>query len=217
MSAKLTIKKGMRFGRLIVVREAERYVSKHGVSRRRFECVCDCGVKSVSHLSSLMFGSTRSCGCLIRAKIINRNTIHGGCGTSEYRSWLEMNHRCHNKKASNYCDYGGRGIQVEDSWRRSFVAFLNDMGRKPSPKHSIDRVDNNGGYNKENCRWSTKREQANNKRNNLNITVGSETKTLAQWTRFKCYTGNLIGDRLRRGWSPNDAVNVEPFGKRRLK
>ena len=132
---------------------------------------------------------------------------HGMSGTPEYYAWKDMKRRCLNPNHKAYSDYGGRGIGVCDRWKNSFENFFVDMGTKPSPKHSIDRIDNNGDYSPENCKWSTRVEQQNNLRNNKPlITIGNETYTIAQWTEEKGYDKSVIYNRLENGWSEFDAV-----------
>ena len=131
---------------------------------------------------------------------------HGMSRTPEYRAWADIKARCFNPNNKNYSDYGGRGIGVCDRWKNSFNNFFADMGMKPSPKHSIDRIDNNGDYSAKNCKWSTKAEQENNKRNNRLITIGCVTLNIAQWTKEMGFARTVILDRLRRGWSEFDAV-----------
>ena len=141
--------------------------------------------------------------------------IHNIKRTSEYISWTNMKQRCFNPNHPRYLDWGGRGITVCDRWL-NFKNFLADMGTKPSPKHSIDRIDNNGDYSFENCRWATKAEQENNKRTNRLITIGSKTYTIAQWTKEMGFKQNVIYDRLNKGWSEFDAVMTPVNGKIRL-
>ena len=134
-----------------------------------------------------------------------RPISHGMTKTSEYISWKNMKARCFNPNYKNYSNWGGRGITVCDRWL-NFENFLADMGLKPTPKHSLDRIDNDGDYFPENCKWSTRVEQENNKRNNHLITIGCVTLTIAQWTKEMGFPKNLILMRLNREWSEFDAV-----------
>ena len=132
--------------------------------------------------------------------------FHGMTKTPEYDAWRTMKYRCFNPNYKQYSNYGGRGIGVCDSWRNSFENFFADMGLKPSPAYSIDRIDNDGDYQADNCRWATKTEQANNKRSNRLITIGCVTLTIAQWTFEMGFTEFVIYARLDLGWSERDAV-----------
>lgn len=126
-----------------------------------------------------------------------------------------MKDRCLNKRGDMYKDYGARGITVCDRWRDSFEAFLEDMGPRPSRKHELDRRDNEGPYSAENCQWSTKHEQANNKRNNILVTVGADTMTVAQWGRKMGVSDFMIHKRLKRGWAAEEAVMTPPSAMRK--
>lgn len=146
--------KGMRFERLVVVERAgTRY------EQAVWLCVCDCKTEVKVLGQSLREGRTKSCGCL-RAEV---NINHGKHKTSEYQIWLTMRQRCTNPNHNGYENYGGRGISVCERWN-DFTNFYADMGKRPSPKHSIDRKDNNKGYYPENCKWSTQSEQNRNQR-----------------------------------------------------
>ena len=134
------------------------------------------------------------------------NNTHGMTKTPEYCTWNQIKQRCFNPNNKNYLDYGGRGISVCDRWKNSFENFLADMKLKPTPKHSIDRIDNDGDYCPENCRWSTNVEQANNKRTNRLITIENETLTMAQWEKKMGYKQGVIERRLNLGWSEFAAV-----------
>lgn len=150
---------GQRFGRLLVVKKAppdHRSVSK-------WECQCDCGTSIIVLGPCLTRGSTQSCGCIKKELHTKRLTKHGelsaGRLTTEYSTWRNMLFRCESQKCDKFKYYGGRGIMVCERWH-TFEHFLADMGRKPSPKHSIDRYpDNDGNYEPRNCRWATAKEQ----------------------------------------------------------
>ena len=141
-------------------------------------------------------------------------TIHGMYGTPEYRSWQHMKSRCFNPNHKNYLDYGGRGIKVCDLWL-NFENFLADMGLKPTAKYSIDRIDNDGDYCPDNCKWSTQTEQVNNRRSNRLITIDDVTLTIAQWAKKMNISEQLIYGRLKLGWSEYRAVMTPVRYKRK--
>ena len=167
---------GQKFGRLTVIRFAGK--DKHG--RSTWLCRCECGKQTTIEMSQLVTGHTLSCGCLKLEKTVERSTTHGHARrrdkSPEYRSWGAMLTRCRNQNLPHWGDYGGRGIKVCDRWLHGegglsgFECFLLDMGKKPSPKHSIDRwPDKNGNYKPGNCRWATPKEQARNTRRNTKL------------------------------------------------
>ncbi len=145
--------------------------------------------------------------------------------SSEYLSWRGAVSRCTKPHDKNYNKYGGRGIGVCDRWRHGekdrsgFQCFIVDMGDKPSKKHSLDRINNDGDYSPENCKWSTHREQCNNRRSSKWITLDGETKTLVQWCRIYNHPRGRIHARLKAGWSVDDAFKkaLVPSGLTRLK
>jgi hypothetical protein len=127
-------------------------------------CTCSCGKSIETYAISLYLG-TQSCGCIQREITSKRATVHGKYGIPEYLVWAAMKRRCNNTKTKDYPGYGGRGIKVCKEWD-SFDQFIIDMGQRPTSKHSIDRINNDEGYSKDNCRWATAKEQANNTRRN---------------------------------------------------
>lgn len=136
-------------------------------------------------------------------------TTHGMSNTTEYKTWERIKKRCYNKNVYNYCDYGGRGILMCDEWKNSFEVFYKDMGDRPEGT-SIDRIDNDKGYSKENCRWATNEEQCNNRRSNINITYKGETQTLAQWCRELNLEYQTVKARIQEsGMTPDDAFELE--------
>ncbi len=132
---------------------------------------------------------------------------HGKSKTPEHRCWLKMKERCTNPNAINFERYGGRGIAVCEEWRTDFLAFYRDMGPRPSPSHSLERIDNLRGYSKENCRWATIYEQANNTRRNILITRDGRTQTRAQWCRELGLNEVLVRQRMGRDkWDAERAM-----------
>lgn len=160
------IASGQIFGRLTASHEATPELKKTLKYAFYWWCVCRCGVIKRIDERSLTRGLTKSCGC-IKADLLRsydkKLTTHGKSKTREYHIWANIKERCLNPNNSRYMDYGGRGITVSDSWM-TFNNFIADMGDRPTPKHSIDRKNNDQGYSKENCKWSTKSEQAFNRR-----------------------------------------------------
>lgn len=152
---------GKRFGRLKVVGQA---LSLGG--RAAWNCICVCGVEKVIRGKDLRLGDSQSCGCVNSVAVLKHGHARRRAVTSEYRSWRRMRVRCLNPHDKRYTDYGGRGIRVCERWV-SFEVFLADMGPKPSPKHSIDRINVDGDYEPRNCRWATAIEQRRNRRDSI--------------------------------------------------
>ncbi len=147
---------GRRFGQLVVLEAAESYVGPGAKKRGQWRCLCDCGKTYVALGYRLLLGSTKSCGC--------SKERHGMCETRVYRIWKKMRERCTRKSNDNYARYGGRGITVCEKWLHSFSAFYADLGEPTTAKHTLDRINNDLGYQPGNCRWATYKEQAANKR-----------------------------------------------------
>lgn len=195
------INPGDRFYRLTVLGKVSPIAS-----RSRFLVACDCGSKFEVLAQSLKDGNTKSCGCLKRDKLIARTTTHGMTGSPEVGVWAAMVQRCENPRCRAYPSYGGRGIGVCDKWKRSFAAFIADMGRRPSDGHEIDRIDNNGNYEPGNCRWATRREQTRNTRANVRLTYRGETLCATDLAAKYGVNINTFKKRLRSGLSVEEAI-----------
>lgn len=197
---------GQTFGKLTAMREAEH---PEGAARR-IDCQCICGRMTTVWLTSLVSGNTKSCGCL-RGDVNRANTrTHGKSETLEYSSWNHMRQRCLDPLHRAYKYYGGRGIVICDEWKDSFETFLNDMGPKPSQKHSIERIDNDGNYTPANCRWALIAEQKRNTRQNHWLTYQGVTLCLTDWAARINMSPITLTNRLRRGWSIDRALSTQP-------
>lgn len=190
------------FGCLRVIRDTG--TARNGVVL--WECLCDkslggCGGITIVRGIHLRSGHTRSCGCFAAKSRKASSVTHGMTKTAEYRSWYAMKQRCTNPRHKSFRDYGGRGIRVCDRWLNSFENFLADMGTKPSPQHSIERKDGDGGYEPGNCVWATRTEQNRNTRNNTFLTHGGRTQHLSEWARELEVSPATLCKRIARGWS----------------
>lgn len=199
---------GDRFNRLVVVAEVT------GHRRRMIVCRCDCGVERTLRLDHVRGGLIKSCGCYRREACLDPDRVekrlaavrtHGGYKDPEYGVWESMKARCENPKHENYHRYGGRGIAVCERWK-DYSNFIADMGPRPTPLHTIDRVNNELGYEPGNCRWATHAEQMRNTRRNINITIGGVTKCLADWARERGIYPSTVRLRILRGIAPEKAL-----------
>lgn len=210
---------GRRFGNLVAD-----FPTKDGKKRVgrsiMWACRCDCGRIHISQSGCLLNGHTTSCGCAKKdrgAKFGYASKTHGLSQSDEWKAWSKMKGRCYAEKHPQYKDWGGRGIIVCDRWRDSFANFLADMGKKPTPEHSLDRFpNNNGNYAPGNVRWATRVEQNRNRRNNRIVTAFGETKPLVDFIPY-------MNDRrhyeraYRRintaGWAPERAILTALLGR----
>lgn len=194
---------GHRFGRLVVISRAS---ATHPRGYTTWVCKCDCGHDKTTDRHSLVTGKVKSCGCLA-AETFKQFTKHGMSRSTEYIAWCNMNSRCVNPSAHNYKNYGGRGVTVCGRWRHSFANFYADMGPRPSSKHSLERNDNDKGYDPSNCKWATAVDQQNNKRNSALITAFGRTQTTAQWAREVGMTHEALAQRVTLlKMSPEEAL-----------
>ena len=199
---------GKRFGRLTVKgRNPKNTRFKHP----RWDCICDCGNVAVIQGEKLRNGETKSCGCLQREIAIMANTIHGnacrGKLSTEYSSWNALKNRCLNMNAEKWPNYGGRGIKICDRWIDSFENFLYDMGKRPEGCSSIDRKDNDGGYEPGNCRWATYKQQAGNTSKNVWIEHGGKRMIKADWIReVGVWAGTWNSMKNKHGFSEEETL-----------
>lgn len=191
---------GQKFSRLEV--KSFSHITKNRLVY--WNCLCICGTFRPIRGTRLKSGYTVSCGCYQKEIGKTAGITHGMSKDPTHIIWRAIKHRCYNPKATVYKYYGERGIKLCDRWLK-FENFLTDMGEKPEGL-SIERKDNNLGYFKNNCKWATQKEQANNKRNNVWITVDGITHNVTQWERIKRHSVGLVSGRIFRGWSPEKAV-----------
>ena len=204
------------FGRLTTIGPKFRLpVGKRGMRKSFQVSQCQCGNVIMTEHSSLRTANSKSCGCL-RVDHAIRNgknsKVHGMLQAPEYSPWQSMIQRCVNANNIGYANYGGRGIRVCDRWRKpdgqGFLNFLNDMGPRPSSRHTIERNHMNLDYCPENCRWATYKEQARNKRNNTTVTYNGKSQCIAAWTEELGLKRTTISARLKSGWSVEKALTT---------
>lgn len=202
MPRALLIRRGRVFGRWTVVRETSR--SKSGI--RRHLCQCECGKTGAVEQGKLVSGHSSSCGCLRRETSATINRTHGASRTPEHMLWKAMVQRCTNPHNKSFRYYGGRGIAVCAAWRHDFLAFLRDVGPRPSPKMELDRIENGRGYEPGNVRWTSHHVQMRNTRRNVTTTIGGKTLCAAEWALKSGIPSHIITQRLAVGRLPTDAV-----------
>ena len=201
---------GKRFGRLLVIRRQG--TSKH--KKPLWLCVCDCGNYCIKESSLLLKGKTTSCGCYHKETVKGLFETHCMSKTRLHKLWLHVKERCFNKNSKAYKYYGGRGITVCDEWRDDFQAFY-DWAMKngydetaPRGQCTIDRIDVDGNYKPDNCRFVSEKTQANNKTNNVRLTHNGETHTLAEWSDILNINYQTLCGRLQRGLSTDKVLSA---------
>jgi len=175
-------------------------------------CRCDCGTERRVRGIKLISGEATACGCYGAEQTSKRSTVHGERNlrntTPEYKSWMSAKARVSNPNTDGYEHYGGRGIKMCDRWLESYQNFLSDIGRKPTPKHTLERKDVNGDYEPANCIWATMSEQNNNRRDTERITRNGRSMTVTQWCRELDLNPQTVFLRLFYGWDVERALTA---------
>ena len=189
---------GKRFGRLVVTGESNRCGY-----RRYWTCKCDCGEMIDRRHDILMSGRATECRKCIYRRISKICTTHGMSESPEYRIWEAMHQRCSSPKYRAFARYGGRGISVCQEWcgPGGFDAFFKHIGKRPTKRHSLDRIDNNGNYEPNNVRWASPSQQHRNTCSNHYVTLNGTTRTIIEWSELLGIKANTIHGRLKSGWS----------------
>lgn len=209
---------GMKWGRLTALCKDVERTKETGSTYWKF--ACECGTITSVQLSGVRRGDSKSCGCyskeVARKMVIERCFKHGETGsklTAEFRTWMNMKNRTLNPKCQFYHRYGGRGIKVCSRWKSSYLNFLEDMGRRPSEIHRIERIDNDGDYEPSNCRWATHKEQSRNTSSNRWITINGVTKILQDWCSEFGITKEGVYYRLGKGIPIDLAITLPKNGR----
>lgn len=217
-TARIEAVAGVKYGRLTLIREVSR-----STSGRMVMCRCECGTVSVFIFKSIRTGNTSSCGCLRKEMVARKNFRHGnaprdenGKRIPEYVIWKGMRQRCSARNCEHSDRYALRGIFVCERWN-NFENFLKDMGRRPSDSHQIDRIDNDGPYSPENCRWVTPKEQQRNKRSNVVLTFNGTSATIAEWSEILEIPYSRIMSRIVRGKSIDEILYPGNLRNRKAK
>lgn len=200
---------GKRFGRLVVVDRIEDHYYPSGRHDACYSCVCDCG----NHINvlgiHLRSGHTVSCGCFRVETSRATMTTHGKTNTRLHTIWKNMHSRCFNQNNDDYANYGQRGITICDEWKHNFSAFESWANKHGYTDYlSLDRIDVDGNYEPSNCRWVTQKDQCNNTRSNIYVTMDNKTMTLKQWSELLGLNYGTIASRVGRGWDPIKALTT---------
>lgn len=212
--------KELRFGRLLVISD-KMYLPVGNQGRKAvfYECRCDCGITKTIRYDDLRSNRTVSCGCYNKENTKTKFTAHGMRNHPLYNIWNSMIQRCYNPNSKSYKNYGGRGIIMCDEWKNELTGceqFATDMGNRPSHKHSIDRIDVNGNYQPNNCRWATPDQQMRNTRRNKLLSYNGITKPLVEWAEEYNLPYDILAGRIRKKWSMETALTFPHVSRMRL-
>jgi len=204
MPAPLPSLLGQRFGRLTVI-DGPFVINK----KRHWKSVCDCGQECTNQQTVLRRGEAISCGCFRRETTKALHEVHGRRRDPEYKVWVGLRDRCENPNASSFARYGGRGIKFCESWS-SFENFFAHMGPRPSPKHSLDRINNDGDYEPGNCRWATQAQQCRNQSTNVRYETPFGRLTVAELAEHAACAvkASTLRYRLKKGWDALKAMQT---------
>lgn len=203
---------GEKYGRLIAVEWTGNACS----SGRLWKFKCDCGAEIIASIGQVRSGNTTSCGCFAKEKLRSRNekmAKHKCTRSPTWNSWSAMRRRCQKQDDKDYHKYGARGIVVCERWQ-SFENFMADMGERPEGM-TIDRVDNNGNYEPENCRWATPLQQSRNSRNSVVIEYQGEKHCVAEWAALVGIEVKTLQYRIRSGWDVEKALSTPSMTNRK--
>lgn len=206
---------GQRFGRWVVTGYGKPKLQTTGAYKTTWHCMCDCGNERDVLESNLIRGISTSCGCLRSEKCGDRlrelNRTHGGSQTRLFRIWSGIKSRCFDKNEPAYPRYGGRGIVMCQEWKEDFAKFRDwSLSHGYTDELTCDRIDNDKGYSPDNCRWVTMKVQSRNTRRTHYLTINGETLSVADWADRNGIKKDLVYFRLKKGWTPEEAVSTKP-------
>lgn len=203
---------GKKYGFLTVVKDLPPIlISANGDKIRpvkTVECICDCGRTTPIRLHNLVSGHTKSCGCYHKRAMAGYKQKHGLSRTVEYSAWCKMKDRCYNPNIKDYKRYGARCIKVCERWLYSFESFLEDMGLRPSPNHSLERKETNGDYCPDNCIWATRKEQSRNKVRSIKVEYNGSIKLLIEVCEEVGANYSIVRHRINGGWDLLSAITA---------
>lgn len=191
---------GKEYNYLTILKElytTYKKVARCNITEKIVLCRCKCGKEVEKNAKHVVYGDIKSCGCI--KKIYKSRLTHGGSRSVEYDAWWNMKERCNNPLNIGYKNYGARGIIVCNEWINSFETFIKDMGNKPSPVHSIDRINVNKNYEPGNCRWATNKEQMRNRTDTRYIEYNGEKLCVAEWAEKLNINYDTLHSRIQRG------------------
>lgn len=197
---------GMRSGHIVAIS----YNTKTDNGGCKWNVRCDCGEEFVVWAEQVTRQRTKQCRKCRNKLISVMRSTHGQRKSTTYSTWSQMIDRCTNPKSGNWDNYGGRGITICNQWKDSFENFLKDMGERPEGK-TIDRKNNDGNYEPENCHWASATEQGNNRRTNKTITFNGKSQTFSEWGRELGIDKTLIRQRVLSGWPVEKVLSQERF------